>query len=407
MNGRVWRLFLTIVIIGGAAVQLSTIAAARSLPAESNATFRGGFARTGEAQGPGPVGIPELKWASWIGLMISSSPAVVDGVIYVGSVSPVTEAGGALHAVNAETGEELWQRSTMTGDAIFAAPTVVDGVVYAGSYDGIEFAVDATTGEELWRFQAEGSIFVSAAVANGVVTFGDDAGFLYGLDAATGELVWRFVEGQAFDFVISSSPAVVDDVVYFVTVPRREEQSELLVALDITTGAERWRINGPTVGMLRGTPAIANGMIYLTSTLGSLYAIDLETGAERWRFDGNAEVMRTNAAVGGGFVYFGTTTGQIFAVDAFDGSLKWQMEGSEVAIVSSPTIVGESVYFGDADGILGSMDAVTGEWQWRIDAGSFISNPAVVDGMIYIGGDEGLLRAFGSKDYSALHRAPT
>lgn len=67
--------------------------------------FRGNPARTGEMPGPGPDdsnGI-EMMWRFATGDVIASSPAVVDGVVYVGSWD------ANLYAVNADDGSERWR----------------------------------------------------------------------------------------------------------------------------------------------------------------------------------------------------------------------------------------------------------------------------------------------------------
>src|SRR5262249_5361865 len=193
----------------------------------SAAMFRGGPARTGENPGPGPRGTPTVRWRAWLGQKISSSPAVVDGVVYVGSVSPVTRDGGALHAVDAATGEEIWRLPTVAGDGIFTGPAVAHGLVYAGSYDGIVVAAETATGVERWRFQTETGTYSSPAVVDGVVYLGDNAGYLYALDAATGSQRWRFAIDQGFEYYVTSSPAVVDGTVYVVFVALRAGRTSL------------------------------------------------------------------------------------------------------------------------------------------------------------------------------------
>jgi glucose dehydrogenase len=42
-----------------------------------------------------------------------------------------------------------------TGDAVSASPAVVDGVVYVGSWDGFFYAIDATTGQLRWKVQLD------------------------------------------------------------------------------------------------------------------------------------------------------------------------------------------------------------------------------------------------------------
>ena len=59
---------------------------------------------------------------------ISSSPAVANGVVYVGSED------STLYAFDAATGAQLW--SAATGGQIYhGSPSVSDGVVYVGSTD--------------------------------------------------------------------------------------------------------------------------------------------------------------------------------------------------------------------------------------------------------------------------------
>jgi outer membrane protein assembly factor BamB len=77
-------------------------------------------------------------------LETSSSPVVVNGVVYIGSPD------GHLYALNATTGKILWQYKT--GDVIsFSSPAVANGVVYVGSDDKTLHAVDAATGKGLWK----------------------------------------------------------------------------------------------------------------------------------------------------------------------------------------------------------------------------------------------------------------
>ena len=78
-----------------------------------------------------------------------SSPAVVNGVVYIGS------RDDNLYALNASTGAKLW--SFTTGGEVIASPAVANGVVYIGSYnqntnDGTMYALDARTGALLWSF---------------------------------------------------------------------------------------------------------------------------------------------------------------------------------------------------------------------------------------------------------------
>jgi PQQ-like domain len=110
---------------------------------------------------------------------IDSSPAVVNGVVYVGSYDK------NLYALNATTGTLLWKYTT--GSYIeLSSPAVANGVVYFGSSDNNLYALNAGTGVLLWQYTTGGIITCSPAVANGVVYIGSFDGNLYAFDLTGG-----------------------------------------------------------------------------------------------------------------------------------------------------------------------------------------------------------------------------
>src|SRR5579872_4444537 len=66
-----------------------------------------------------------------------------------------------------KSGAEKWL--FMTGSYVSSSPAVVNGVVYVGSADDYVYALDATTGAKIWAFQTGGPIFQSSpTVVNGI-----------------------------------------------------------------------------------------------------------------------------------------------------------------------------------------------------------------------------------------------
>lgn len=96
--------------------------------------------------------------------------------------------GGFWSALDAATGEVLWENSgtTLAFPTLLGAPpvdaiamnqgpvTVANGVMYAGALDqeGTMYAFNAATGNILWSFASGGSVNSGAAVVNGVVYWG-------------------------------------------------------------------------------------------------------------------------------------------------------------------------------------------------------------------------------------------
>jgi outer membrane protein assembly factor BamB len=58
------------------------------------------------------------------------------------------------------------------GGEVYSSPAVANGVVYVGSFDSNVYALNASTGAKLWSYYIGGEVYSSPAVANGVVYVG-------------------------------------------------------------------------------------------------------------------------------------------------------------------------------------------------------------------------------------------
>ena len=145
-----------------------------------------------------------------------ASPTVVNGVVYIGSNT------GVFYALNEATGAVLWQRllgytmalSCGSGRGIVSTAAVANDpvsgtlTVYVGGGDGYLYALNAATGETLWRHfvvdigttQNEGFIFGSPTIVNGRIYLGVSSqcdnplvrGGLKAFDQHTGALLKTF-----------------------------------------------------------------------------------------------------------------------------------------------------------------------------------------------------------------------
>jgi outer membrane protein assembly factor BamB len=156
------------------------------------------------------------------------------------------------------------------GGGIESSPAVVNGVIYVGNEDGNIYALSVSTGVKLWSYATGYSVDSSPAVANGVVYFGDGVGNVYVLNAGNGAKLWSstsFIVGEA----VLSSPAVANGVVY---VASSTNTGGILYALNATTGAKLWSY---FIGKLNSSPAVVDGVVYMRSGsgLGNTYAFEL------------------------------------------------------------------------------------------------------------------------------------
>ncbi len=156
-----------------------------------------------------------------------SSPAVANGVVYVGSLTAGLLAYSATGSANCSgvpytylqgmTCTPIWTGDT--GRQNGSSPAVAGGIVYIGTRNGQLDAFDAAGGTLLWTAATGGSIDSAPAIAGGVVYAGcsnvDESGGqtcganLYGFDVTTGKLLWSATtEGSSG--TVDQSPIVVD-----------------------------------------------------------------------------------------------------------------------------------------------------------------------------------------------------
>lgn len=85
---------------------------------------------------------------------VEATPLVVDGVMYM------TAPWSVVHALDAVTGEELWVYDPEVPkawgkkgccDVVNRGLALYEGKVYAGAFDGYLNAIDAKTGERVWK----------------------------------------------------------------------------------------------------------------------------------------------------------------------------------------------------------------------------------------------------------------
>jgi outer membrane protein assembly factor BamB len=169
-----------------------------------------------------------------------------------------------------------------------------------------------------------------------------------------------------------------------------------LHAVDVNTGQalESLDIGGPADGM----PAVANGRVYFCTAGGVFHAMSIKPLASLWKFGqkGDNEVIHA-AAVNDQAVVLGTHDKTVVALDPATGEELWTFRLRAQA-QSSPVIVGDLVLAATIRGRFHAIDLKTGKEVWQSDVGGrFIASPAVSNGRVVIGNDDGALYCFGAK----------
>ncbi|MBO6554539.1 MAG: PQQ-dependent dehydrogenase, methanol/ethanol family [Roseitalea sp.] len=162
-----------------------------------------------------------------------------------------------LDAIDTENVGELglqWSYSLNSDRGVQSTPIVVDGVMYVTASWSIVHALDAVTGEPLWVYDPEvpgdfgkrGCCDVvnrGVAVYDGKVYVGAFDGYLHAIDAATGERVWRVdtIENRDMSYTITGAPRVINGKVIIGNGGAEFGVRGYITAYDTETGEENWR----------------------------------------------------------------------------------------------------------------------------------------------------------------------
>jgi outer membrane protein assembly factor BamB len=209
-------------------------------------------------------------------------------LVVFGGSSPDCE----VYAVDALTGQLVWQFQTnkfgLADSDVGAGPTITppgvngfaDGVVYVAGKDRILYALNLRTGTEIWEFSIRadspapvgGATRSTAAILNNTLYIGYGNG-LYSIDAVTGAKNWKTtsMNPAAWDgsTEVIASPAMTGSTSPGGRVLFFSDMSGKFRAVD-TSGTQLFSYS--TGGFIYGSPVIANGHVYTTSSDGFLYA---------------------------------------------------------------------------------------------------------------------------------------
>lgn len=200
-------------------------------------------------------------------------PAYGDGRIYF------AQNGGRMEAFDAETLKSLWKYTNKSGGQDSAPILYKDGYVYTGYWGTTsEFVcIDAATGEEKWTKSVAGGFYWAGPVIVGnAVIVGSDNGIIYAWNKLTGEEIATVDAGNRIRSTMSYSKE--KGRLYFTTtyVSYKDRETSCYlgsVAVDPTTGAisdlKKTLLTEYGVTECSCTPVVYGDYVYVTAGAGS------------------------------------------------------------------------------------------------------------------------------------------
>ncbi|WP_298917483.1 PQQ-like beta-propeller repeat protein [uncultured Algimonas sp.] len=344
---------------------------------------------------------------------IAAPPVIANGVIYV------KDSGNTVRAFSETSGDRLWEyevkitesertrtrsrsiidrirdpRSIFEGssrdrDGVGGGVAFDDGVLYVTSGLGVLTALDATTGQELWRKGIRVPIHSAPTVANGRVFAVTDDNEIMAFDARDkGAVLWTY-QGivETARMLTVPAPAVMNDVVI------APFSSGELVALRVQNGGVLWQdalasstrltplaaLNDIAFG-----PAIADGYVVATAQSGVMTAFDFRTGQRVWTQPAGSIGMPW---IAGDFIFTVTTDGKLAALSKIDGSVVWirQLETfrkpekrKDRIVWSGPVLAGERLVIASSRGQLLIVSPYDGSILGERDIGKAVMVPPII-----------------------------
>ncbi len=286
--------------------------------------------------------------------------AVVDGKLFV------TTGFSQLVALNAASGNDIW-RQNLNAPAM-AAPTVSNGVVYIVSRDSRGWAFDAATGRVRWQLQGAPSTTgvvggASPAVGGNIVVFPMGSTELLATFPKSGLQIWSSIAagsrlGRVYAGVsdISADPVIVGNTVFVGTPSGRA------AALDASDGKAIWTIEQGATGPM----IVEGGSVFMVTDKSELRRVNASTGETIWSVTLPYFVpVRKASKIRDVFPHYG------------------------------PVLAGGRLWVASGDGLLRGFDPSSGGLAATIQMGdTAASRPVVVGGTLYLVGQSGTLMAF-------------
>lgn len=352
---------------------------------------------------------PSLIWTARIAgstkkQRLAAAPVVSGGTLFV------MDTDGVMHAFDAKTGAPRWSKNfQIKGDgsnSIYGGgASVADDRVYVTTGLGEVAALNAATGEQVWKVKPAGPLRGSPTIAFGSVFVMTQANQIVALNAADGTQVWNATAsvGQTGVFGVAAAAAGQGTIIAGYSTGE-------LIAYRYENGRELWNDAlartslSTSVGVLTdidADPIIDRGRVYALGQGGRMAAYELVTGQRIWEL--NLAGIST-PAVAGDWIFTLTDDARLLCIARSSGKVRWLSQLAAYRNVekkkdpifwSGPVLAGDRLWFVNSQGQVFSAAAADGQPVLAAEIKAPITlAPIVAGSTLYVLDDSGKISAY-------------
>ncbi len=336
---------------------------------------------------------------------LTADPVVAGGRIFTLDAASRVQATGS-------DGQVLWARTLVPAsdkerDASGGGLAFGDNIVFAATGFGELFALEATSGATLWRQKVEAPVTSSPTYADGKVYIISRDSRAWALDSKTGRIAWQLAGAPSLATLTGGSGPVITGRVAVLPFGSGElvaalKNSGLRVWGSAVAGQRRGRAYA-NISDITGDPVFADGVIYAANASGRVVAIKPSSGERIWTAN---EGAYSPVLPAGDSVFMISDQGELLRLDRETGERIWaerlpyfvkkKVKRREAIFAHyGPVLAGGRLLVASDDGLIRSYDPATGALIGTTPIrGGAASNPAIVNGTMYIVTDKGQLAAF-------------
>ena len=328
-----------------------------------------------------------------------SSPIIEDGKIYsLGSDSKV-------NSYDLKTKRKLWQKDMSVKkekkkEGFGGGISYENGIIFVTNGFGNVLALDANSGEEIWKINIRIPIRSAPIAFDNTVYVISHDNQVFALNSLNGEVLWNHRGILESASVLSSNSVSIDGGLVFVPYSSGE-----IYAIRSLNGSVVWtdslsRTGSSTslseINSITARPVTDNGRMISISHAGRMISVDISSGERLWTLD----ISGTETPwVSGDWVFALSTNSELVGVSRNAGKIKWvtQLEQyineekrEDPIRWSGPVMISDKLFVISSHGVAAFISPQTGEIiETNKIPGSFFIAPVIVDGVIYLLNDSG------------------